>query len=268
MSILEEFIYWSKWYVQLIFGIFLLLVAALLFQRGYEMEGWVVLGVTAVLWVAINLLRWRTMIFLNELEFGPVFHRNGNFDRFIGPGHHVVIPWFKELPIRLKIKGNKAIGEGYFRTKDGVFVIANWESKYHFDLKNLLSTTDKEKRIEHGHSIKKEPYGKVIGLTQLAIRRVIEKKTAENIYETREEALCLDNLEKEVEKELKTLLKVKEPGSILTDKSGAVSFKQLTFPHNIEQVIMEKIERDIYGSQKPFGMPVQRPSMRNRPRPN
>lgn len=207
---------------------------------------------TVLFLVGIRWLRDKFSLFIKERELGVVFHKKGNFARFIKSGHHCIDSWQHEVKIILRRKGNKVVNELAFRTKEGIFVNVNYESKYEFDFDKLtnlhrgnLTVKQKDKlldTIEAGLLV--YPYGKVAGTTVGAVRAVIEQKMIRELYLTRNDDGLLSELANEMTEKLQLWLS--GPDSILTEDSGKVTIKQISLPTRIEDALEEAYERKLY----------------------
>ena len=263
MSSLERVVHWFNGYVQIAFLVVSLIITAVLFSSNLWVVGGIFLTAMLLFLFIGNSIRARFKKFISEREIGIVFFKLGNFDRFIGPGMHCIDVTQKEVVAKVE-KFGKAEGSKKFRTKDGVFVDIEWESKYSFDFDKILEFKDKDKQINLAHALKSKTYGKVAGATQIALRKIIEGKTVYDIFQTPREEYCLDKLEQDISRRLQSLLLVADPDSILTESSGSVSIKEIRLSQKIEDAIEVACERYIYQDPKPFSLGTKRPPFSSR----
>ncbi|MCP4424384.1 MAG: hypothetical protein GY803_07835 [Chloroflexi bacterium] len=164
------------------------LVAALaLLLSIYQIWGWsgpawllaIVIGL-----LVVNFFRSLCIVHINEMEFGVVFYRNGNFSRFLGFGHgprakyHFINPFAERLESKITRGSQKANATTNVRTRDGVPVDITWAISFKVDTANILEVID----FKLARSLPKAAKNIVGGKAVQSLRHIVEQKYVAELY--------------------------------------------------------------------------------------
>lgn len=117
-------------------------VAFLAFVVSWIFLGLVGLTIAAGLVVgfaALGLLYKYAYVHLNEMEVGVLFNREGNFARFLQPGHHFINPFLEYLDSKITkgFQTTKGIAR-QLRTKEGIPVVIHWDVSFAIDVQKIM----------------------------------------------------------------------------------------------------------------------------------
>ena len=164
-----------------------LAAAAALLLSLYQLLGWTgpVMLLAFIFSVAfVYFISRLFIVHINEMEFGVVFFRNGNFSRFLKYGfglhekYHLINPFTERLESTITRGSQKAHTTTALRTRDGIPVEITWAVSFKIDTANIWEFIDYKMARALPKSAEKLVAGKVIQ----SLRHIVEQKYVAELY--------------------------------------------------------------------------------------
>ncbi|MCB8991061.1 MAG: SPFH domain-containing protein [Ardenticatenaceae bacterium] len=88
--------------------------------------------------IALIIVYRFAYVHLNEMEVGVIFRRDGNFSRFLQPGHHFINPFLEYQDNTIPKGPQTTIGIAkQIRTKEGIPVTIHWNVSFFIDVTKI-----------------------------------------------------------------------------------------------------------------------------------
>ena len=204
----------------------------------------------AIIFIAVaamlTITRRRTKTFIPERFFGIVFEKEGNFIQFIDSGTHFIDPFHEELKTKVSKKKLKAEGRmDVVRTKEGIPVTLFWKAEFFFDVDHIL----KVQNVDHAYGLLSLPPGKVIGLTNGAIRDAVEQKNVTDLYKVKDNEPLLYAFEDLIMEIINPIL---NGDTLFKNDSYKVFIGPILFPNPLEKALEEASQQNVW--RHPFNL--------------
>jgi len=148
---------------------------------------WAMIGLTGLTIVtallmglcALMIVQRFSYVHLNEMEVGVIFRRDGNFSRFLPPGHHFINP-FLEYRDSIIPKGPQTTKgtATQIRTKEGIPVTIHWNVSFFIDVTKIMPGIENKM----ARALPKFAVNMIGGRVLHSLRHTVEKMSIEELH--------------------------------------------------------------------------------------
>lgn len=174
-------------------------------------------------------------VHLNEMEVGVIFNREGNFSRFLPPGHHFINPFIEYLDSTMTrgFQTSKSTAR-QIRTREGIPVDIQWDVSFSVDVQKIMPG------IEHkmARALPKFAPNMVGGRVLHSLRHIVENMGIEELHTEG----AIQRLEEAVRTEV---FRRSAHLGIVEISANDMKLGPITMPRHVENALEANYERHL-----------------------